>query len=363
MKPLKKIAFLLEEFALATPSQQLLDRFLIGYPREGRFHRLDGCQVVVHAPARNAELERRIREFELVVESDMAQAVAGANAIVVAGRNAAAPNETFIEDVLRQITENCACFIYGALASSLDRAKDLARLAASRKCSLLAGTPLPVTWRLPEVELQPGTPLRAALIVVQGESRQAELDGLEGLCPIIERRAGGESGVRRVRFLLGEDLWKAGKDGLWSWPLLASALSRSNAPQGDALKDARTQDLVGLGLVPHLARRPRGWILEHRDELRSVLLALDGVVADYHFAVQTDRSEIVSAQIYRPPAPADDQFSRLAAAIEDFFRTGKAPWPVERNILIAGLLEVFRKGASEKSGVFETPGLAIQYSR
>src|SRR2546422_1033212 len=39
LKPLRKIAFLVEEFSLQTPAQQLLDRFLIGYPRDGKFHR------------------------------------------------------------------------------------------------------------------------------------------------------------------------------------------------------------------------------------------------------------------------------------------------------------------------------------
>src|SRR5262249_21197895 len=155
-------------------------------------------------------------------------------------------------------------FVHGALANSLERAREFSRLARSRQIALLAGTPLGVTWRLPEVDLPRGTPLAEALIVVQLEAAAtqasppspsatlggAELHALEGLLPVIEWRRGGEAGVRAVRFLEGKDLWRAGDRGAWSWALLSSALSRSHTPQGDALLDARTQDLVGLGLVP-----------------------------------------------------------------------------------------------------------------
>src|SRR5204863_5007520 len=84
--------------------------------------------------------------------------------------------------------------------------------------------------------------------------RGAELHALEGLLPVIERRRGGESGVRIIRFLEGKELWKAGDKGNWSWPLLAAALSRSHSPQGDPVLDGRTHDLVGLALVPKLPR-------------------------------------------------------------------------------------------------------------
>src|SRR6185369_16362289 len=35
MTTLKKIVFIYEEFEIGSPAQQLLDRFLIGYPRNG----------------------------------------------------------------------------------------------------------------------------------------------------------------------------------------------------------------------------------------------------------------------------------------------------------------------------------------
>ena len=278
--------------------------------------------------------------------------------------------------VLEQAPEGAACFVHGVLANSLASARSFAARAPARRIALLAGTPLSVTWRLPEVDLPPGTALTDALIVVQvnplsGQATPpsppatlsgAELQALDGLLPVIERRRGGESGIRSARFLEGKNLWRAGEKGLWSWPLLAAALSRSHTPQGDPVQDGRTQDLAGLGLVPKLARNPRGWLLEHRDGLRTSILVLDGVVADFNFAVRAQNGDVLSAQLFRAPTPAEHHFSRLAAVMEDFFRGGRVPWHVERNLLIAGLLEKFSKPSSLTGQRLETPELNIAYS-
>jgi len=378
MRPIRKIAFLLDEFGAASPAQQLLDRFLIGYPRDGAMRKLERSKVSAYlAVSAEANFGMRQEEFQLVVASTAEQAVAGADAVVIVSRRPGTlANEAFLRIALEQAPEGAACFVHGVLANSLASARSFAAKAASRRIALLAGTPLSVTWRLPEMNLPLGTPLTEALIVVQvnpvaiqatppsppATLGGAELQALDGLLPVIERRRGGESGIRSVRYLEGKSIWRAGEKSLWSWPLLAAALSRSHTPQGDAVLDGRTQDLAGLGLVPKLARNPRGWLLDHRDGLRTAILVLDGVVADFNFAVRLQRGDVLSAQLFRAPPPAEHHFSRLAAAMEDFFRDGPRPWPVERNLLIAGLLEIFRKPSSLSGQRVEVPELSIAYS-
>jgi hypothetical protein len=340
-RELKKIAFILEEFAVPSPGQQLLDRFLLGYPAEGGFHQLSGCQVIAHAPwgAGDGDLNRRATDLSLRLAKTPAEAVADADGIVVVWRGVGAvANDAVLRSVLANARPGAACFVYGRLASGLEAARAMIALAASRQINLLSGTALGVTWRLPETALERGARIDEALIVVQGPAPGAEFEGLEGLLPVIEGRRGGEKGVRRARWVVGAEVWRAGEKGEWSWPLLAAAISRSDSPQGDPVKDGRTQNLVGLGLVPKLARSPRAWLVEHRDGLRSAVLCLDGVVADLNFAVRKADGGLVSAQIYRPPPPAQHEFSRLAGKIEGFFTTGHAPWAIARGELIAGLM-------------------------
>ncbi|MEQ2007793.1 MAG: hypothetical protein ABMA26_13435, partial [Limisphaerales bacterium] len=208
------------------------------------------------------------------------------------------------------------------------------------------------------IDLPPQARVDESLIVVQGASPLAELHALDGLLPVLERRTGGERGVRQVKFLSGRELWRAGDRREWSWPLLSAALSRSDSPQGDAILDGRTQDLVGLGLVPKLATNPRGWLLEHTDGVRTALLVLDGVVADFNFAVRLADGSNLSAQLFRAPVPAQEHYSRLASSMEDFFRTGTPSWPASRSLLTAGLLDACRQSAAQPGVWLRTPELS-----
>jgi len=372
MKPTRKIAFLLEEFSTPSPSQQLLDRFLMGYPHNGSFHRPAVGEFAVYLPpTHESDYGGRLKDFNLVAAPTVEQAVDGADGIVIVSRRpGAVANDRYAEIALAQAPEGAACFIHGALASTLERGRALAKLAASRRVALRSGIALSVTWHLPELALAQDTALSEALIVVQmspplpgspGTLAGAELNALEGLLPIVERRRGGEAGIRSVRRLEGDDVWRAGDRKLWSWPLLAAALSRSHSPQGDPVLDGRTQDLVGLGLVPKLARHPQAWLLEQCDGLRTSILRLDGVVDDFNFAVRTAAGQTFSAQLFRAPPPLEHHFSLLAAVVEEFIGTLKSPWPLERNLLIAGLLETFRDPALRTGKAFATPQLNIRY--
>ncbi len=372
----RKIAFLLEDFSRPSPAQQLLDRFLAGFPRDGQWHKPQYDKKSAYLMLGHSEggLDSRARDFGLEGSLTAEEAVAGADCVVVVSRKPGAlSNERFVRIALEGAAPGSACFVHGALANSLTAGQQLATLSHTRQAKLLSGTPLCVTWRLPHFELPKQQPITEALIVVQVSAqaiqasppappaslRGAELHGLEGLLPVVEGRKGGETGVRRVRFLEGREFWRAGDRGLWSWDLLSAALARSDTPQGDALLDARTQDLVKLGLVQKLARNPRGWLLEHRDGLRSAILVLDGVVADFNFAVRGN--EVLSAQLLRAPAPAERHFDLLAATVEHFFQTGDQPWPLERSLLIAGLLEAFAKPATRSGKWVELHGLDSGY--
>lgn len=360
---LTKIAFVLEDFRVPSPAQQLLDRFLIGFPDEGVFRPPPAARVSVWLPdnGAQADLDRRRTDHGLERETAFETALRGAAAWVCAsGTLDSPPPEGMLRRTIERAEPGSAGFVPGLLAPDWKEATELIHLARSRRIRLLAGTALPFAWHLPEVSVAKGARIKEALIVTQGPFPLAELMGLEGLLPELERRRGGETGIRRVRGLFGPAVWPAGDRGDWPWPLLAAAISRSNTPQGDPVADGRTQDLVGLGLVPGLAREPRGWLLEHRDGVRSAILALDGVVADINFAVRLKDGSMISAQVYQAPPPAQHQYSRLSAALAASFAGGAAPWPVDRNRLTAGILEEFRAAqAAQQEGWVATPELEV----
>ena len=113
-RDLKQIAFILEEFAVPSPAQQLLDRFLLGYPRDGRFYQPEDCQVTAYlAPgASDVELKRRMGDFGLKLAASVDEAVAKADATVVVWRGAGA---TADDRTLRLVLEKAQHVLCGEI--------------------------------------------------------------------------------------------------------------------------------------------------------------------------------------------------------------------------------------------------------
>ena len=107
-----------------------------------------------------------------------------------------------------------------------------------------------------------------------GGSDPMDFHALEALQCMVERRSGAETGIESVQLIEGDAVWSAGRDGLWSMDLLASALSRSDLLLGKTLEDARPQDRRGpypgtalqtlRNAHPHLPERPAARRLERR---------------------------------------------------------------------------------------------------
>jgi hypothetical protein len=332
-----KIAFLAPSFAAGSPAQHLLDRCLAGYPHDGAFRPRMAPAITAFAPqGASDELLRRSRDLGLALAPDLAGALTGADAALVAWPGSGhAADITLLEAVLRQLPADAPCFVHGLVATHREDATRLIDLAASRKVRLFAATSLATAPRLPQVELRPGTAVAESLVVVQGADADALLDGTEALHPDLERARVIFDLPLVIRAFQGEAVWAAAQRGQWSMELLGAALSRSNTPQGDAVTDGRTQDLLENGLHRTLARNPRAWLTVHPDGSRSAILALDGVVTDVNFALRTRKGAILSTQVFRPPAPNRAEFHPLAAAIDDFFNDRDIPWSDRRALSIA----------------------------
>ena len=116
--------------------------------------------------------------------------------------------------------------------------------------------------------------MEEAVMVGEGGTDPMGFHALEGMQCMLERRAGGETGVRAVHMLEGDAVWRAGAEGRWSNKLLASALSRSDTPQGFTLVDGRTQDLTAPGVLQKLVEKPVACFIEYRDGTKATLLII-----------------------------------------------------------------------------------------
>jgi len=233
--------------------------------------------------------------------------------------------------------------------------------ARAAKVPLMAGSSLPVTWRLPAVEVPIGLPWREAVVASRGEIEIFGFHALEALQCMAERRdrRGKPQGIAAVACLEGEAVWDAMKKGAVSTELLDAALARSHSLNpGDVRQN--TRDFVPPPGRPSFLPAPVAFLLEYADGFRAAALILNGHVDDTTFAARIDRQAdpIASTLFYLPAPPGASFFTPLVLRIEDFLRTGRPPYPVERTLLTGGALDALLESRLRRGARIETPDLA-----
>jgi hypothetical protein len=264
-------------------------------------------------------------------------------------------------DVFEQDGRSTPIFNDKNLSYSFEKATWMVDASKRLGFPVLAGSSLPVTWRLPDIELPLGCQIEEALMVGEGESDPMDYHALEAMQAMVERRKGGETGVKAVQLIEGDAVWKAGDEGRWSKELLIAALSRSDTPQGLTVTDGRTQDLVHNGELPKLAKNPWAYFIEYADGLKATLLMLQGALGDFNFAARVQGIGIQSTQFLLTPEPNVTYSACLIGKAEEMFTIGKAPYPVERTLLVSGMLESCLTSRVEGHKRLNTPHLGVRY--
>ena len=379
----KRIAVLATIYRYLSHAQHFADRFMVGYPYEGRWHRPDTQVVslfVDQTPEGDQSIDRA-REFGLSVYPTISEALRcggdklAVDAVLLIGEHGEYPrNEKgqvlypryeFFKECVKVFEEDeRAVPIYNDkhLSYSFEKAQEMVNDGHRLGFPILAGSSLPVTWRLPDVELPLDCEIENALMVGVGGSDPMDYHALEAMQCMVERRKGGETGVKAVQLIEGDAVWQAGEEGRWSKDLLESALSRCDSPCGLTEEDGRTQDLLGSGELQRLVENPAAYLIERNDGLQTTLLMLNGAIRDYCFAARLkDVADPVSTQFFLPPTPNVTYSACLVAKIVEMIMTGVAPYPAERTLIVSGMLESCLTSRIQDHQRLETPHLRVEY--
>ncbi|MBT6237965.1 MAG: hypothetical protein HOI50_06385 [Verrucomicrobia bacterium] len=340
---MKKLAFFTTQFEGGSPAQHLVDRCLMGWPSEGRFIESPFEDIAVYGAPMNQTLKRRQDHPNLTIADTFEKAIADADAwILAAGANDDwTCSSQQLEAAIKQSSESTRGFVVG-LPENL-ATDGLEQMILEQKTRIQASTPLGLTWRLPEVDTPSGAELEETVILIRGTFPSAEKEAVDALLTLTSHRKGGESGISNIERFRGNDVWKAAREGHFSWDLFSAAASRTNSKQGDATIDGRTQDIVGLGMVPKLAKDTRAWIFKHNDGLKSTIITVDGILNDDNFAARTKAGDTLSAQFYRPPKPNDHQFSRMMDRITSFLIDGENAFSEKRTLLWGNVIRALQE--------------------
>jgi hypothetical protein len=379
-----KLAAITTTYFKYSHTQHIVDRFLEGYGWNGTHHhpQMDLVSLYVDQIGdRDLSKDRAKRFPSMKMYPTIAEALTlggsklAVDGIVLVGEHGRYPRnekgqtkypryEFFQEifKVLRSSGRAVPIFNDKHLSWNWDWAKEIYDTAHELGAPLMAGSSLAVTWRTPSIEMPSGARVREALCVCYGGVDSYDFHGLETIQCMVERRRGGESGVKSMQAYRGENFWKAYKEGVWPRNLAEAALSRSHTltPAREGFNDI----MPTIEDMQRLVKNPVAYRYEHEDGLKSTMLLMSGLVRDFNFAAQLDKG-IVSTQMYLPMPDGRTTlanfFSPLVNGMEQMFLTRKPTYPVERTLLTTGLTAAGVESLYRKEARYETPHLAIRY--
>jgi len=180
----------------------------------------------------------------------------------------------------------------------------------------------------------------------------------------VERRPGGETGVKWLQAYRGDKFWDACRDNVWPRELMNAALCRSHT-----LTPARAgfNDIFpSLDEMRGLAKDPVAYRYEHSDGVKCTMMLMGGLVRDFNFAASLEgEAKPFSTQMYLPMPDGRTTlanfFNPLCNNMEKMFLSGKATYPVERTLLTTGLTAAGVDSLYAGQVRVDTPHLAIRY--
>ncbi len=273
------------------------------------------------------------------------------------------PRKRFFDDIVAVFHRSgraVPVFSDKHLSYRWDWAKEMYDTSRELKFPLMAGSSVPLAQRRPPLELPARAKITEAVSIHGGGFESYDFHGLEVLQSMVEARRGGETGVARVQFLQGDALWKAADEGLWSPQLAQAALdAEPNAgrpPAKELIRPPKPGD-SGTPFVSH------GVLLNYRDGLRAmVLAAATGGGTHWHFACKlAGESQPRATSFYVGPWNNRNLFKAFSHAIQTHFRERRAPYPVERTLLVTGILDAEADSRAQGGQPMDTPQLAIAY--
>jgi hypothetical protein len=383
--PRKRMAVITTEWRFHSHAWHMAERFLVGYPIQGRWHRppLDVVAAYVDQHPANDLSRKRAEEFGFPLFPTVAEALRcggkelAVDAVLIIGEHGRYPKSEYgqtkypryeffkqVTEVFRKDGRAVPVFNDKHLSWKWEWAREMVDLSRELKFPLLAGSSLPVTWRMPSIDMPYGAEVEEMLSVAIGAVDSYDFHALEAIQCMAERRRGGETGVAAVQGLRGPAVWKAMDSGRWDsggWDprLFEACLSRSQTlAQPPTFSDrypTREQ-------MQKWVKDPVAYRIEYGDGTRATMLIMNGLVGDFTFAARLKgESEPLSTLFYLPPNPNVVYSAALMSRAEEMFLTGRPPYPIERTLLTTGLVAACVKSLATSQDRTETPHLAIRY--
>ena len=255
-----------------------------------------------------------------------------------------------------------------------DYAKAMYDVAQSCGVPLMAGSSVPLAQRR-GAGFQPARPgdtksagqvenlphdaeIEEAVAIHGGGVEGYDFHGLELLQSFVESRRGGETGISSVEFLEGDALMRAAKSGRWSREI-ADAAMQAEQTMNEPVRGFGKN--LGQGDIP--IDPSHGVLVTYRDGLRATVLKYGTSSNRWNFACRLKGDPTIQATaMFNGPWGNRNLFKALSHSVQHFFRTRRAPYPVERTLLVSGVLDAAMWSRELNGCRINTPNLEWSYA-
>jgi hypothetical protein len=253
-----------------------------------------------------------------------------------------------VTDVFRESRRSVPVYTDKHLSWNWGQARRMVEIARELRFPLMAGSSIPVAYRVPTHDLPYGAQARRGLVISFGGLEGYGFHGLEGLQCLMERRAGGETGVAAVQCIEGGACWRYLDDNAWAKTLFDAALGRSETRKpGDPRQTVKN---------------PAAFLVHYQDGAAGVVFQAPGLVEEWLAAVELPgAAEPFSVLFKLQRSGTRHHFACLVQNIEKMFETGTPPYPVERTLLTSGVLDFAMESRFRGHVKLDTPELAVRY--
>ena len=382
----KRLAVVTTEWRYHSHAWHMAERFLVGYPVGSHWHRpqLDVVAAYVDQKPDNDLSRKRSEEFGFPIYPTIAETLRcggdklAVDGVLIIGEHGDYPKSEYeqtkypryeffkqVTDVFRKDGRALPVFNDKHLSWNWEWAREMVDISRELNFAFTAGSSLPVTWRMPAIEMPYGAEVEELLGISTGSIDSYDFHALEMIQCMAERRRGGETGVVAMQALRGDAVWKSMDAGNWAnggWDptLFEACLSRS---QTLAQPDTFSHRYPTSDQIREWVKDPVAYRFEYADGVKATMLLMNGLIGDFTFAARLKgQAEPLSTLFYLPPNPNVTYSASLMSKAEETFMTGKSPYPIERTLLTTGLVEAGVRSLGTGQQRIETPHLAIHYN-
>jgi hypothetical protein len=238
------------------------------------------------------------------------------------------------------------------LSYNWDEAKWMFDKSRELKFPLTGGSSIPVYYRKPEIEIDIDTPIRNSIVVGGTGDEGGIFHAIDVLQGFVERRKGGESGVKTIQSIRGPEAWKWVESNPWAGKLLDAVAKSFEFKPGYFQESPQTNICV----------------IEYNDGTKAAVIGGRNVGWTYAGEI-AGKNEPTIISMLGWAGPYDQYHASNAQPhwITEMMVTKKEPFNAERLLLSTGITNHYMESnweGSKYSAVgrrLETPALNIRY--